>query len=772
MKNWHILYLLLFANFLNAQNKLTISGYVSDSLTGEALIGASVYDSQSLKGCITNEFGYFSLTINERQYIGISASFTGYKPKTIDMDGNNLRVDFKLQPGLHIDEVLVEAETPLISRYKNVNTVRLSMKEVKKLPTLFGEQDLVQALQLLPGIQSGGEANSQLFVRGGSPDQNLVLLDDVPLYYTSHFSGLFSVFNTDAINDVEMIKGGFPARYGGRLSSVLDVRMKDGNMNEREGNCTIGLLSSRISYEGPVQKGRSSYIVSARRSVLPIMRLITKNLLTNNFYDLNGKFNYKINDNNRLFLSLYTGSDVVNVKQYDSESSDNNLVYRNKRGWGNCLVALRWNHIYTRNLFSNLTLSEVGYKYNSYQFYTSSANNIVYDTENKLQSGITDLSGNYNLKWFFNPNLSLRGGIQSAAHYFTPNNETRHQQTSTGLMADSSFSSRILGWENALYAEGEIDYEKLGGNLGGRLTTYTVNGKTFVHFEPRVLLNYRLLKYLQLNASYTQMNQFIHLLSYSNAGFPNDYWMPATEIAKPEFSKQVSLGLNVDFVKNTYVFSLVAFRKTMKNLVDFKEGTSLYGNFDRWENVVEKGGIGDSKGVELLFRKLKGRTTGWLSTTLAKSTRQFENVNNGNAYPFKYDRRLDISLVVNYKINEKVDLSAVWNYGSGYPVTLAIGKYKFGNDTEMLVWGDRNSYRMKDYHRLDLAINFPYTIGQFDGTFSISVLNVYNRKNAYYYFYQDRTGYGVGGASGDLGSKLYMQTLIPFLPSFSYSFKF
>ncbi|MFA9392912.1 MAG: carboxypeptidase-like regulatory domain-containing protein [Prolixibacteraceae bacterium] len=762
MKNWIFLIAFLFPNVLLAQNRISLSGYVSDSLTGEALIGASIYDTQSLNGCTTNEFGYFSLNVVFQKDVVIKASYTGYKSQSLVLNENNLRVNFKLQPGLRIDEVLVETESPQISRQENVNTVRLSMKEVKKLPTLFGEQDLVQALQLMPGIQSGGEANSQLFVRGGSPDQNLVLLDDVPLYYISHFSGLFSVFNTDAINYVEISKGGFPARYGGRLSSVLDVRMKDGNLYNREGNCTVGLLSSRISYEGPVQKGRSSYIISARRSMLPAMNLITNGLLNNSFYDINGKFNYKVDDNNRLFLSLYTGNDVVNVKQYNPEASGNDLVFKTSRNWGNSLGSLRWNHIYTQKLFSNLNLSIVDYKYTSNQFRSYTANEVDYTIENQLKSGIADVSANYNLKWFYNSAISLRGGIQSTSHIFTPNNESRHQETSTGLVADSSFVSRVVGWENALYAEGEINYEKLGGNLGGRLASYSVNGKTFVHLEPRITLNYKLFRHLQLNASYTQMNQFVHLLSYSTGGFPSEYWMPATEIATPEFSQQFSLGLGSNFLNDTYTLSLIAYQKSLENLVSFKEGASLYGNFDRWENVVETGGAGDSKGIELLFQKLKGRTTGWLSTTVAKASRQFENINNGNAYPFDYDRRLDISLVVNYQLNEKVELSAVWNYGSGYPVTLAKGKYQFKYNQEIIVWDERNGSRMKDYHRLDLAINYPYTIGKFDGTFSISLLNAYNRKNAFFYFYID---------FGD-GTKLYQQSLIQFLPSFSYSFKF
>lgn len=782
MKTFVLIYFLLATSIIaNAQQKITISGFVNDSITGEALIGASVYETRTLKGCITNEYGFYSLSIVKVNEIILEASYVGYSKQHVKLEKGNQTFNFNLTPGIRINEVTLQYEAPKIITRKNINATQLGINEINKLPTLFGENDLIQAMRLMPGVQAGDEGKSQLFVRGGSPDQNLVLVDDVPLYYISHFSGLFSIFNSDAINNVEMIKGGFPARYGGRLSSVVDVRMKDGNLYKHEGNCTIGLLSSRISYEGPVQKGRSSYIISARRSVLPIMKLVTDNLLSNNFYDLNGKINFKLNENDRLFMSLYQGGDNVKIKQYDSENKNNELVFSDKNNWGNSLAAIRWSHIYSQVLFSNFIVSGVNYQFSSSVFHQEENDSITYQTQNELTSGIIDYNAAYDLKWFATPKYSLRGGVKSTLHIFTPNNESLQQSTSLGLRSDTTYISKIAAVENSLYVENEFEFRHLSGNIGGRLVGYIVNSKTFFYAEPRISVSYEPFRWFQMNVSYAQMNQFIHLLSYSNAGFPNDYWMPATELAQPEYSEQTSMGINLNFPSSRYSLSLISYFKKMGNLVAFKNGASLYGNLDRWENVVELGGAGTSKGIELLFQKTEGKTTGWISTTLSKTTRQFENINNGKEYPFKYDRRLNLSIAINHEFNKRVDLSLVWNYGSGYPVTLAVGKYRFNNDSEVLIWGPKNSFRMRDYHRLDVALNFPCYIGRIKSKFSVSVLNIYNRKNPYYYFYMDKTAQ-VGGSDingnpstefiGDKGLKLYQQSLFPFLPSFSYSFKF
>jgi outer membrane cobalamin receptor len=758
-----LIFLALFfiAAQLKAQHKITYCGYVTDALSGEVLIGATVYEINSGKGCTTNEFGYYSITMQESTDAVLRASYVGYNPLASGIGSGTHNINFKLHPGIEIKEIKVGQLTNQITQNNNINVAKLYMHDVQKIPSLFGENDLIQAIQLMPGVQSGGEGKSQLYVRGGSPDQNLILLDDVPLYYVSHFGGFFSIFNTDAINNVELTKGGFPARYGSRLSSILDIRMKEGNLNAFEGKGSIGLLSSKVSVEGPIVPERASYIFSARKSVLPIMKMITKNL-NNDFYDINAKLNFRINNNDRLYFSTYIGSDVVSINQYDQEKS-NLLTYSNKTSWGNYMASLRWNHVFSPKLFSNFTLSSVKYQYRSNVFQKQDGLIQNIETKNLLTSGITDINANIDLNWYFSTAFKIRAGTKNTFHLFVPNNQKMHKTSSIGLKSDTEFYSKTNAIENALYVENEFKAYKFHGNIGARLTAYSVDEKTFLYAEPRISLVYNLSNWLNFDVSYAQMNQFMHLLSYSNAGFPNDYWMPATKDAVPEFSEQFSVGVNMCIENSGYAIAMVAYNKSMEELIAFKDGASLYGNFDQWEKLVETGGFGKSKGIELIFQKVKGRTNGWLSTTVSKTTRKFDNINNGHDFPFKYDRLLDISVVVNHQINDNVEFSAIWNYGTGYPVTLAMGKYQFDRFNELLVWGERNSHRMPNYHRLDIAVNFPYPIGKVDGEFSLSILNVYNRNNPYYYFYLNITG---------KKSELYQQGLIPFLPSFSYSFKF
>lgn len=756
-----LIQLLLLSIALWSQERITISGFVTDIESGEALIGATVYETTNKQGCISNEFGFYSLTIEGKASHSITASFIGYTTLVKLLDQKSKIINFTLKPGLELSEVVVQFNNSRNNSTENINAIKMNISDVKKQPSVFGENDLIQAIQLLPGIQSGGEGKSQLFVRGGSPDQNLILLDDVPLYYISHFGGFFSVFNSDAINNVEITKGGFPARYGGRLSSVLDIRMKEGNLKHFDGNCTVGLLSSRITLEGPIKTDKSSYLISVRKSILPLMKIVSKNI-GNGFYDLNGKINFKLTEKDRLLFSLYAGNDAVNTITYDWESENVDPIFSTKGNWGNLLASMRWNHVFSNQLFTNLTLSTIDYKYKSTIFTSVEKEEVQYETTNYMTSGITDINVTYDLKWFANPNYSLRAGLKSTIHFFMPNNESMHQTASSGFSADTLYSSNMKAFENSFYLENEFTYKLFSGNLGGRLVNYNEGKNSFLYFEPRVLLNFELSKMFKINASYSQMNQFVHLLSYSNAGFPNDYWMPATGKAVPEFSDEYSIGLDIGIMQNKFKSSIVAYTKTMENLVAFKNGASLFGNFESWETVVEKDGLGSSKGLELMFQKLKGSTTGWISTTVSKSTRQFANINGGEVFPFKYDRKLDISVVVNQQINEKVQLSFVWNYGTGYPVTLAAGKYQFKGEEETIIWANRNSSRMRDYHRLDIAVQFPYTIGQLDGQFSISIMNVYNRKNPYYYYYSNESG----------RLKLYQQSLFPFFPSFSYSFQF
>jgi outer membrane cobalamin receptor len=776
MNKWFLLsVILLIPSTIWSQNRVTINGFVNDAKTGEALIGAIIFDKNTNTGCSTNEFGFYSLTIKSENVVNLFVSYIGYTSETKILDAKNQRLNIKLKPGIEIGEVIVNQNRFNSLSIQSANLIKLNMQDVKTVPSVFGENDLIQVLRLTPGVQSGGEGKSQLFVRGGSPDQNLILLDDVALYYISHFGGLFSIFNSDAINNVELTKGGFPARYGGRLSSILDVRMKEGNLEKFEGNCTIGILSSRISLEGPIHTGKSSYIISFRKSILPLMKIVTEKVGTD-FYDLNGKINFNLSENDRLMLSVYSGNDAIKTKMFDTESSRVDPFYTNKCNWGNKLAALRWNHLFSEKLFSNLTLSTVDYRFVSKIYLREKRDSLVYKTDSKLASGITDFNGQYDLKWFVTPDYSLRFGTKSSFHLFKPNNIEINEKVSSGKSADTTYFSNLSAYENSLYIENEINYHFLKMNIGARLALYSVEKKTFTSLEPRIQFETSFSKNLSFNASYSQMNQFIHLLTYSNAGVPSDYWMPTTALAKPEYAREFSVGLNGSVLQENYKVYLSAYSKKMNNMVEFKDGASLSGNLDRWETVVETAGKGDSRGIEFLFQKIKGKTNGWISATLSCSARQFSNINNGESFPFKYDRTLDVSLVINHSFNKNIEFSAVWNYGTGYPVTLAYGKYSFARYEEIIVWGKRNSSRMRDYHRLDVAVHFPYTIGQFNGTFSISILNLYNRKNPYYYFYQDLTTIGSQSGKffqeGDLGLKLYQQSFIPFFPSVSYSFKF
>ncbi len=766
--------LLLFTNgVLLAQNKVSISGFVYDKSTGEVLIGATIYEKNTKIASITNEYGFYSLTVQSKDSLELFISFIGYKTlKTNVLIGNKNHFDFYLDAGIILNDVTISAtqEDNIVTR-NETGVVRLPMKDIKKLPNLFGEVDIVKAYQLTPGVQSGGEAKSNLYVRGGSPDQNLILLDDVPLYYVAHFGGLFSVFNADAINNVKLIKGGFPARYGSRLSSVLDIRMKEGNMQKLSVQGTIGLLSSKISVEAPIIKNKLSFIVSARKNLLPIFKLMETGL-SYHFYDLNAKVNYRLSNKDKLFFSYYMGDDIVLMKEENAVSQHKSAVK-----WGNTLVALRWNHIYNDKLFSNLTLSSTYYRYRDLFKYNTNIDNVEKNIENSLLTGINDLSFKADFTYLLNAKISFKFGTNSIYHTFIPNDEHMLQSGTDGPTVDEKYSSKVNALENAVYLENELKINKLNTNLGLRYSLYNIENSTYSSLEPRLLLNYILQENLSLKYSFSKMNQYVHLLTYSGTGTPADYWMPTNKHVKPENSIQNSLGIAKTFHNNTYELSIEAYHKTLKHLITFIPGKSLAGNLNHWEKVIEKDGKGLNYGIELFLQKKKGKTTAWLGVTLAKAERSFQNINNGKSYAFKYDRLLDISIVANHKIKKGTVLSATWTFGSGYPITLASEHYTINNE-EIFVYTEKNAFKMRDYHRLDVAINFNKKTKWGERTWTISVFNLYNRKNPYFYYYDRKLLHSTsnnGGASiqpvyDEL--KLYQKSLFSIFPSVSYSFKF
>jgi outer membrane cobalamin receptor len=760
---------------LFAQEKFTISGFVYDKQSGEFLIGATVFEKQSGTGAVTNEYGFYSLTIPVQEKLEIQVSFTGYKPlNPVFLKPFQNRQDFYLSPGILLDDVTVTAEREnTIIKRNETGVTRLTMKEVKLLPNLFGEVDIIKAFQLTPGVQSGGEAKSHLYVRGGSPDQNLILLDDVPLYYVAHFGGFFSIFNADAISDVKLIKGGFPARYGSRLSSVLDVRMKEGNMQKFSVQGTVGLLSSKVSVETPIIKNKLSSIVSVRKNIIPVFKMFGAGM-GYNFYDINAKINYRISSKDRVFLSYYSGNDKLSSKQKE-EISDKITSLK----WGNTMVSFRWNHIYNNKLFSNLTLSNTDYRYRNLFQYNLNVGDTVKSLKNTVLTGINDFSLKMDFSFVLNPNVVFRFGANSIYHSFTPNNEHFTQSGTTVQSINEHYTYKMNALENAVYFQNEIKLNRFNTNLGLRYSSYHTGNTQYFSFEPRLLVNYILRDDFSVKYSFSKMNQFIHLLAFSGTGIPSDYWMPSNKNVNPENSVQNSFGIAKTFLDGLYEFSVESYYKTMDNLIAFKPGTSLIGNLDAWENIVEKKGSGQNYGLELFLQKLRGNTTGWVGVTVSKSERKFENINDGKPYPFKYDRLLDISLVVNHQVKKNIQLSAVWNYGTGYPVTLASEHYTI-EEEDIFVYTKKNAFRMRDYHRFDIAAHFPKETDWGERTWSISIFNLYNRQNPYYYYY-DRKYQGSVADSSAGGYrfipvydnlKLYQRSLFSIFPSVSYSFKF
>ena len=526
----------------------------------------------------------------------------------------------------------------------------------------------------MPGVQSGSEGRNSLYVRGGSPDQNLILLDDVPLYYVSHLGGFVSVFNTDALKNVKLYKGGFPARYGGRLSSVIDVRMKEGNLKELKIKGTLGLISTKLAVEGPIIKNKTSFMISGRRFMLdliskPLSKAVLEGVSAGyTFYDINAKINHKFSGKSRLYLSFYNGNDKISTKY--SEKTGNN-TYKSRNAWGNTLVSLRWNYLPAKKLFVNSTLSYTKYRYLLDTQFTGESLSYNQNTFSGIEDVLFKSDFAYTIK-----QSTLRFGIHSIYHIFSPKISSfvkKSEDDSQNL----SFSDDIINaFENDAYIEYDVNLFKfLSMNSGIRYSSYFVEETNYPNISPRILLNFQLSEKQSIKTSYVNMQQNIHLLTNSGTGVPSDIWMPATKNIQPEKSWQATLGTSRLLKNRACEFSAELYYKEMTNLITYKEGASFLKESESWEDKVEIGGKGKSYGVEFLIQKKQGKMTGWLSYTFAKTDRQFDNINNSENYPFKYDRRHDFSFVYNYRIKKNVHFSATWVYGSGLPITLAYGYF-------------------------------------------------------------------------------------------------
>jgi hypothetical protein len=783
--------LLLFQTYLYSQ-KISVSGYVADASSGEKIIGATITTSGNLSYAITNSYGYYILTLNSTtDSVTIQASYVGYSPAFITIKPDqNLKIDFALNTRNILNEVVVSAEkTSVYEKRKEMSIVSVPVSKVTVMPSLGGESDLLKSLQLMPGVQSGNEASSGLYVRGGSPDQNLMVIDDVPVYYVNHLGGFVSTFNSDAINSMKLIKGGFPALYGSRLSSVLDVRMKEGNMKEFHGSGMIGMIASKIMVEGPIKKDTTSYMLSARRFMYDLItRPLTAAVSVDgvsagyNFYDLNAKINHVISPKDRLYLSFYSGGDKVLTRQrLQSEVNKSTLE------WGNILGSFRWNHLYSDRLFSNITLYSTRYRLANEFSNTLKREDIKEKTSASYWSGIVDISAKADFDYYVNQNYKLKFGGTGTFHHFNPNTTSYHSSANSAS-ADTSFGSRKQnGFENAVYFENEISPgNRFFTNIGLRVTNYKTPNRNYFSFEPRFLSTFLLTENTLLKASYSQMNQYIHLLTGSGPGMQNDIWVPVTDVIKPSLSRQFAVGLEKSFRNGMYEVSLEGYYKTMNNLITYKDGVAILSSASDWQTQVETNGTGKSYGLEFLLQKTKGPVTGWIAYTYSKTTRQFENKNFGRPYPYKYDRTHDISIVYLQKIKRNIQLSATWVYGTGNPYTLAAAKYLMAGGPGVdlretsayhltgQVYTELNSYRMRSYHKLDVGINFYKSVKWGERTWSINIYNLYNRQNPYYYFLETTVQYDNKGREipGTGKTILKQQSYFPIIPSVSYSLKF
>ena len=782
------LFLLLFSQLAIAQ-KFTISGYVKDKATGEALIGANIYNKANFSGTTSNNYGFYSITL-PKDSVTLVISFVGYKPieAKIFLD-KNTEFNVGLSGSLALKEVVITAEEEIQQRTQ-MSTITIPIKQIKSLPALMGEVDVLKVLQLLPGVQSGTEGSSGIYVRGGGPDQNLILLDGVPIYNASHLFGFFSVFNADAINNVDLIKGGFPARYGGRLSSVIDISMKEGNNQAFKGSASIGLISSKLTLEGPIKKSENTtYILSGRRTYIDILAQPFIKAQSNGentggyyFYDLNAKINHKFSNSDRLYLSGYFGNDKAYAKsKYDYTNDNEKTEYKDQFGlqWGNIITAARWNHLFNPKLFSNVTLTYSRYKFKvfekSKETKTKGGKKTTENSAFEYSSGINDLAAKIDFDFIPNPNHYIRFGINGIRHEFNPG-ILAYKDTSSKIDTTTSSFNKSAN-EFATYIEDDFKIgKKFKVNVGLHLSGFYVDKQFYTSLQPRLSMRYLLNNGIALKASYAKMQQYVHLLTNSGIGLPTDLWVPATKRVKPQQSTQYAVGI-AKTINRTFEVSLEGYYKEMNNLIEYKDGASFTSIEKDWQDKIEIG-KGNSYGAEFFIQKKHGKFTGWLGYTLSRTNRQFKNINFGKEYPYRYDRRHDVSITGVYKIKENLELAAVWVYGTGNAVSLPTKSYlkndeetgeQYGGNygfygREVNLYENKNDFRMRAYHRLDFSIAWTKQKKRGVRKWTLGVYNVYNRKNPFFI----AIGYDYKTDS----KKFKQYSLIPFLPSFSYRFDF
>jgi hypothetical protein len=757
-----LMLVMLSSTLLMAQGKksFTLSGYVTDAKSGEKLIGASIFVDELETGTNTNAYGYYSIVLPEGNY-NIVARFGGYKVEEESIALNkNIVKDFALiiiTNKIEDVKVVGKKKVPIQnSTLTSVNTIPIS--QIKSLPAIFGEVDVLKALQLLPGVQGGTEGTSGIYVRGGSPDQNLFLLDGVPLYNVNHLGGLFSTFNANAISNVDLYKGGFPARFGGRLSSVIDVRMKEGNNKSHHGEASIGAISSNLVLEGPLKKNKGSYMISGRRTyidalIAPIIYVQTAGNSSGGyyFYDLNTKLNYKLGKKDHLYLSGYFGKDDF---YFSNKSAFTNGSFKTKGGinWGNLTGVLRWNHLFAPRIFGNLSATISNYNFNVGASTEEKNDTETTELSANFISGIRDYAIKYDVEINANKNHSIRAGSGVTFHKFTPSTQAIKFKTAGTSVIDTNLNENIiLATEINVYAEDDWTItKKLKANLGLHLAGFKVQNNFYTGLQPRASMRYLVTKDYSIKASYARMNQFINLLAFDGIGLPTDLWVPVTDKIKPQYSDQYAIAFTGSPIKE-YEVSIEGYYKNMQNVIDYKDGANILLNSKGYEEIVEMG-RGLCYGSEFFIQKKEGRLQGMVSYGLAWSKRKYETINNGNWYYYKYDRRHDFKVAAIYQINKKWEISSAFLFNTGNWTTLPeanlynwVPQYNSGNFSNYPYLANyfptRNNFNMQNYHRLDVSAKHTRKWKKVDLTYTMGVYNIYGRRNPFFLF-QDNDNSG------------------------------
>lgn len=762
--------------------KYTISGYVEDLNTGERIIGAYIIDTISKNMAQTNNFGFYNLK-NIRGKSAIHSTFIGLTSEMhfLSLEHDTL-LNILMQPARELKEVVITS-----SLYKqNVNTplglTIISVTRLKSIPSL-GESDLIKSIQSQPGIKGGVEGSAGIFVRGGGGGENLFMLDDVPMYNVSHLYGFFSAFNSSAVKDIKLLKGNFPARYGGRVSSVIDVRSRDGNNRSVAGEISIGIISSNFTIEGPLLSDKTTFMVSGRRSYFDIysgalknLNLLDKNFPGYYFYDLNARITHTFSQKDKVYMSFYKGKDNIQNKNENTFINSNLETINENRnevsGWGNLIGSFRWNHTFGNNLFSNTTVAYSSYDYfmNDKYYGTrkdSSLNQLIEKNYAAIyRSDISDIIIKTDLEYSLSNTHKLLFGAGNTIHTFNPGKTIyRVNDQELKQKIDTSYANAIVHASEAfMYIEDEIKPTlNLKLNVGLRLSGFVSVTKKYFNLEPRLSVNYAILPSLVIKTGYSRMIQYMHLLSSSGLSMPTDIWVPALKGLQPLKSDQINFGISYDYDKIALI-SIEIYQKWLDNTTDYRNGSSLLGDLSPWYEKTTQG-HGNAKGIEISIEKQAGHLTGSINYTLSTASRDYADINNGQTFPFKYDRLHDFNISINYKISEKWDVSALWLYGTGYPVTIPIEQYSpalgisgFQSPHLIYYFPSRNNYRLQAYHRFDLGLHYKTENRLGQHTISFDVFNAYNRKNPInIYFYQYPFKYAY---------------LLPLIPSVTYTLKF